>query len=296
MGVKILSDFDGVWTNQRDEAKHIEQYACTKIAEATGDDLASVTAAFGAFVDEVRAQPEEFGWAPTGRISAYVDEDPLLTTNSVFLQVLRGANDTARAWGEAIRAAGYEQLEQFADACFVGATKSFRAEHPPIMVDGAGETMQALLDAGADIVVVSNSRAEKLIAWLTEAGIDAGEGPEHAVRVRGNAKKWLLSDAPESIEIAGREVFVDRPAYLEALRAEAPDIVIGDVFSLDLALPSVLRERGEPGGPRQLVLRVQEHSPAWIRETRADGRIDALASHPRDLLPIVERLSLEAQA
>ncbi len=288
--MKILSDFDGVWTNQGQEAKHIERFTCAEIARVTGEPLDAVRHAFDDYIEALRRTPQDYGWAPNGRISAYVDEDPLLTTNSVFLVIMRALDETSKRWGQAIRAAGFEALEAFADHCFLGATKIFRRDHDPIMVEAAAETMRALLAKGAEVVVVSNSRSDKLIAWLGDVGIDAGEGPGHEVRVRGNAKKWALSDAQAEaapcIEVAGRRVYVDRPFYDAVFTQEAPDLVIGDVFSLDLALPSVLRARNESRAPSTLVLRAHPHTPAWIRETRAEGRIDHLVDHPRGLLDL----------
>jgi hypothetical protein len=71
-------------------------------------------------------------------------------------------------------------------------------------------------------------------------------------------------------------------------RSERPQLVIGDVFSLDLALPHVLRARNHPAAPRELVLRRHPHTPSWVLDGRAGGAIDRIVDDVADLLAVVE--------
>jgi hypothetical protein len=107
--------------------------------------------------------------------------------------------------------------------------------------------------------------------------------------VRGSASKWLIgSDA--AIDIAGRRIFVDRPRYRAAIEAEEADLVVGDVFSLDLALPHVMRTHGMAAAPRSLVLRHHPHTPSWVRDTAAGGAIDHMVAGLAELPAIVAAL------
>src|SRR5690606_2796753 len=87
--IKILSDFDGVWTNQRFEAADLLRHLVEQLAALTGQGVASVRNDVDRFTDAMRSAPHEHGWAPDGRISAYVDEDPLCESSALcrFLEL-----------------------------------------------------------------------------------------------------------------------------------------------------------------------------------------------------------------
>jgi phosphoglycolate phosphatase-like HAD superfamily hydrolase len=292
--VRILSDFDGVWTDQAAEAEHVQAYQHAEAARLAG--VAPMVAArdFAGYAAGVLGKPERFGWTPDGRITAYADEDPFCIPNSIAGWIEAAAERDARAalYRDAIRAAGFASLTAFADQCFHRACGSYREAHPPALVPGAAAAFQALHDAGAEVVVVSNSSATKVVGWLRHAGIDAGEADGHLVRVHGDAGKWHVA-GDEAIEIAGRRVLVDRPRYRAVIEDEDPDVVVGDVFSLDLALPHVLRASGNPCAPHLLALRRQAHTPEWILETSGDGAIDVVLDHVRDLVAVVRELAAQ---
>lgn len=291
MTIKILSDFDGVWTDQALEAENVKIYMAaeaSRFAGVSGDDAREH---FQRFEARVQADPANYGWAPDGRITAYVDEDPFCVANSVAMYLERAGDDEqALAYRRAILAAGEKDMTSFADRCFLTSTADYREQHPPALVPHAKEALEALHDAGAEIVVVSNSSSEKIIGWFQRAGVDAGVGHDAYLRVRGQAGKQVLGVGGETIEVAGRTICVDRPKYLAVIEDENPDLVIGDVFSLDLALPHVLRERKHPRAPSELVLRRHSHTPAWIHETRAEGAIDTIVDDIIELVDVVARL------
>lgn len=75
--------------------------------------------------------------------------------------------------------------------------------------------------------------------------------------------------------------------YRAAIEEEDPDLVIGDVFSLDLALPHVMRREGNPAAPSKLILRRHPHTPRWVLDTRAGGAIDVVVDDVAELLGLV---------
>jgi phosphoserine phosphatase len=110
-----------------------------------------------------------------------------------------------------------------ADKCFLTATGEYRSQHPPALVPGARAALDALHDAGVEVVVVSNSVSEKIVGWFRAVGVDAGEAEGHLVRVRGAAGKQVFGDSNACIELAGRRIHVDRPRYRRVIEEERPN-------------------------------------------------------------------------
>jgi phosphoglycolate phosphatase-like HAD superfamily hydrolase len=289
--MKILSDFDGVWTNQALEAEQVKLFLTAEAARLAGVKPETALAHFREYETQVRNTPERYGWAPDGRITAYVDEDPFCVPNSIAVYVEEGAEAHTRAYREAVLDSGYASLTAFADYCFMTAAGQYREQHPPALVPGTAEVLHELHGLGAEVLVVSNSPAEKIIGWFTAVGADAGTSAEHDLHVRGRAGKQTLGPTDESIEVGGRRIFIDRPSYVNVIEEEDPDLIIGDVFSLDLALPHVLRTRGNPKAPRTLVLRRHDHTPDWILDSRADGAIDRVVEGVHELIELVQTKS-----
>ena len=65
--------------------------------------------------------------------------------------------------------------------------------------------------------------------------------------------------------------------------------MIGDVFSLDLALPHVMRQAREIAP--QLALRRHPHTPSWVLDSRADGAIDLVVEQLDGLVEPVRTLA-----
>jgi len=294
---KLISDFDGVWTDQALEAACVREFAIDALAGITGTARASIVTDYDAMVAALVAQPAEHGWAPDGRISAYVDEDPLCQCSALCRFLERSTDATPTRWREAVLAAGHSSLGGFGEHCFHGGTKAFRDAHPACIVAGARDMLEDLHGAGAEIVVVSNSAPEKLIAFFAAAGIaaydhdvPASQAPG-ALRVRGAAGKWFIGETDRSITVGGRSIHVDRPRYRALITDERPDLVIGDVFSLDLALPHTMRTDGDPAAPQTLALRRHDHTPRWILDGHAGGAIDAVVDQVGDLAAVVASAS-----
>ena len=317
MTFKILSDFDGVWTNPGDEATGVQSLMIAETARLSGIDRDVVAGDFQVFGEIALGTPGAHGWAPDGRITAYVDEDPFCLGNSMagvlgglasgelsLAGCALGSVDgallpRANVYAGAIVARGFANPSAFADHCFLEATAAFLRDHPPALVPGAKAIAERFLAMGADVVVVSNSGEDKILNWLRDADIPAfsvhdDSRPANApcFRVRGSAAKFALGDGHESIQVSGRNIFVDRPKYRTVLEIENADFVIGDVFSLDLALPHSLREAGQSWAPRELILRRHDYTPKWVAESRAGGAIDHVVDGLDDLCDLCEtRLS-----
>lgn len=315
MCFKILSDFDGVWTNPVHEAQSVRDLMVAETARCVGVEPGGVARDFESFSQLAFAEPATHGWAPkefaAGRVTAFVDEDPFCAGNalaSVLGAVALGGYDVSDAglrdravsYSEAILqggfGVGFQNTEDFADHAFLAATSAYRRDRPHALVDGAADIAGALLDAGCELVVASNSETGKLLDWFSAVGIPCHDADRPApagrsIAARGSAGKFVLGPSSEVLEVADRRIFLDRPKYRRVLEAESADLVIGDVFSLDLALPSAMRAAGEACAPRELVLVRHPYSPAWSAVERAGGRIDHVIDRLSELPAIAARLA-----
>ena len=313
MSFKILSDFDGVWTNPGHEAESVRALMTREIARLTGASPSQVVSDFHAFHAVARAKPSCFGWAPPrftqGRVTAFVDEDPFCAGNaiaSVMGAIARGLLEhpdgelvtRAKDYGHAVLSKGFDQgfasTSDFADFAFLAATAAYREEVAHALVDRAHGIAMAILEDDMELVVVSNSSTDKLKAWFEAVeipcfGHDEARPAGRAARLCGSAGKFILGATHAHMAIADRHVYIDRPQYRAVIEAENPDLVIGDVFSLDLALPASMRAARESCAPGTLVLRRHDYSHAWCAEERAEGHIDHVIDDLDDLVPIAVR-------
>ena len=288
--MKVLSDFDGVWTDPRAEGAAVRQEMVEQAGRAAGVKLEEAQRDFANFERAVLAKPWGFGWISAGRLTAFADEDPFCLPSGLAGWVESAPGQREQAYRDAILGAGHDSLSSFADGCFHAATARLRAEHPPAMLPESRAQFDRLIEAGAEVVVVSNSSEEKVVGWFRSIGVDAGVEPGRALRVVGSARKFELGTSGETLSVAGREIQVDRPLYRAVLEAEGPDVVIGDVFSLDLALPHFLRLEKAPGAPQRTVLRRNAYSPDWVLKELADGAIDHVVDSVGELAELAPEL------
>ena len=281
--MKLLTDFDGVWTYPDEEGvangaaldAALEGMMGEEDRPAVRDWLARARAA-------VRAEPARWGWSTSGRIAAFADEDPFIE-HGALLHYL----DTARARDPlaARLAAAVEQREGSLGALGGRAhqegVRQVEARRGPAITAAAAQAGRELLAGGIDVVVVSNSGTEKLKRWFDHAGLPNRVHPDHAAgafRLRGSARKFVLAPgAGDAFEAGGLRVDVARPHYEEVLREERPDAVVGDVYSLDIALPLALKRREPAWRSVRLFWLVQPYSPDRIRRGLAslpDGDVE----------------------
>ena len=189
--------------------------------------------------------------------------------------VARAMCESWTARGRALEEAGAES-----HAAGVARVVSMRG---PAMVPAAGETGRAMLAAGVEVVVVSNSPNAKLAEWFAHAGLDAVGHPERragAFRLRGGSRKFEIdADRHAPLHLGDLAIETARPAYERVLREERPDAVIGDVFSLDLALPLRLRRTEPEWRDLRILWLLQPYTPRWLRarvEAHAGGEVECV--------------------
>lgn len=282
----LLSDFDGVWTEPTRELQAVHDTVIGELARLAGCDRAAMEDAYAGFAEQVLRQPEQHGWRIDGKLSSYVDEDVFAMPTAVgqWLDAAPGADERrlrARILDE------WPAVIDFLDDCYHGTCSRFRETHPHDLTRGAERVLRWLLDQGVTICFATNAPAEKVIDWFAHYRIEVADArhtsrEECRLRVFGRAGKQWLGESGATVEVGGRAVQVDRPQYRAILEQERPDAVVGDVFSLDLALPAWLRREGLAGAPQAIGLMHLRHTPDWVRAALGggpDGWVDWLVPH-----------------
>jgi hypothetical protein len=269
--MKLLSDFDGVWTLPDDEAAAQGAWIERTLRDWCGADRANAVAGWLADAHAaVAAEPRRYGWAPGGRLSAFGDEDPFTRSSGLLHHVhLRAAADPVAAEIlRAIEARGFT-LETFGALAHAEAVAQVERERGPGVTAEAAAAARAMLAAGVELVLVSNSGADKLGRWLEAAGVPGVVHPARragAATLRGTAKKFALDrERSAPLDVGGGPIETARPMYEAILREERPDAVVGDVFSLDLALPLSLRRSDAAFAGMRLFWLIRPYTPPWLR-------------------------------
>jgi hypothetical protein len=192
----------------------------------------------------VKADPDRYGWENDGLIVAPSHADPYILATTVGQLLLEAA-------GMSSRAERTEKLQGLYQRNYPRALTVFRPD--------AKAVIETLVATSIPVFVVTNSRTEHVEAKLDQL---APKGRSQ-ITVRGDARKFVLTppessdDAwkriPVQRELAGlsRPIYLQRGAYYEQLRRiwqetgtdAAGTLVCGDIFELDLALPSELGAR-----------------------------------------------------
>ncbi|MEL6713337.1 MAG: hypothetical protein AAFP86_06160, partial [Planctomycetota bacterium] len=144
--MRIVSDFDGVWTNQAGEAEAIRAGFARDAAALMGVPETRARAEFDGFLARTHAEPHLHGWWPRGHLTAFVDEDELLATGAVSVWLDRATDDPVAArWLDALRAAGHETAEDFANQQFGPAMRAHRRTGQHRLVPEARAVLDTVL-------------------------------------------------------------------------------------------------------------------------------------------------------
>jgi len=283
--MKLLSDFDGVWTLPFAEGVAQGEILDGAIVAALPEGM---RAAGVEWVRRARAavaaSPRRYGWAPGGRLSAFGDEDPFMPHSGLvhFAELAAATDPVAHALKDGLAARG-KTIDDLGGESHAAGVAQVVAQRGPAIVPEAREAVRSLHAAGVEVVVASNSGPDKLLAWFGHAGVEGVLHPERAdgaLRLRGGARKFL-TDEKRSEPLALGEVAIEtaRPFYEAILADERPDAVVGDVLSLDLALPLRLKRTNSAWSGVRLLWLIQSYTPAWLRalvERHAGDEIEAV--------------------
>ena len=271
--LKILMDFDGVFTDPREEGARCQELFDQGLVQMAGLDAELAGDWLAKARKGVEAEPTRFGWRNHGRVSAFGVEDPFIRSQGLgdwLDHAASGpdANAVLRAARERLVTNGIASFFALSGHAFNQMSKERIARGGPVADPEAVASVKRWLshECGHSVVVVSNSDPAKLAGFFQSEGLALSEH----FRLVGGAGKFELSGkvvrlADDHFVIGGTEYPVDRPKYQTVLEAERPDAVIGDCLSLDLSLPVALHARkafpGETAFSRGIFLRRRAYTP-----------------------------------
>lgn len=262
--MKFIFDFDGVLTDQTGEAKRYHELFCQALNENPQ------------FVQEATAlvekSPHLHGWKVHGRIAAYANED-LLVANvglAMCMDDLADDNPKFAALRDNLQSKNIPSFYELSQKAFGQMIAETRAGNINPIDPKTKTVFTKILDEGHTITVVSNSSTDRILNLLKNENLaveDHEKNPKAALRVRGGAKKFELAETKQGFFVENYWIDTARPNFEKIIREEKPDVLIGDVFSLDLALPYYLAKT-EPQNFAELtlILREQHYTPRWTRD------------------------------
>lgn len=293
-----MSDFDGVWTDPTEEYRAVRESVIRELAVCLQGDEDLARESIERIATHILETPGVYGWQADPkdeRLSSFVDED-FFCLPAAIGHYLAGPNLEAPL--VLIREAicrHWPNLPKFMDHCFHSTCDAFRKEVDHDLAPGAEGVLAALLDAGVRVTFVSNAPATKIQDWFGHHGFQVEDAREEQanslLRVYGRAGKQWLGPSNQALKMGGRLLFTDRPQYREILIREDPDMVLGDVLSLDLALPLAMRQEEHPAAPSSVTLLTRLGPPDWVRDSIGQGGPDHLLQNVRQLPDLIRSLA-----
>lgn len=292
----FLTDFDGVWTNPFAELQAVHACVRSELGRLGGHTEEAMLPLYQQFRAEVLAHPERHGWRLGGRLASYVDEDYFAVPTSIGQYIDEAPCEASQHLRAAILQE-WDSVLAFLDHCYHSTCNQFRTEVEHDLTEGAERVLQWLLHEKVQVVFGTNAPAEKVIDWFAHHGYAVVDGRstepgEYPLRVYGRSGKQWLGEEAQTLDFCGRQVECNRPQYREILEREEPDLVVGDVLSLDLAQPIALRNAGATGGPREVGVMHLRHTPDWVLNSIGPGpaQVNHLVAHITALPRIVTKL------
>lgn len=285
----LVTDFDGVWTEPEREARAVYAHLVTELARLAGQPAEAVWELVERHAAYVRAHPDRFGWPIAGVFTSYVDEDYFAFPAAVGRSLEEEREPEAAALHAAVRRE-FPSMGAFLDHCYHSTGDRFRAEVRHDLAAGAERVLAWLVEQGMAVTFVTNAPLAKVVDWFGVNGVAVADARDPAaaaapLRAYGRAGKQWLGDPSQAFDCAGRLVRTDRPQYRAILEQERPDVVLGDVLSLDLAQPLALRAQRRPGAPAFVGLLRRAHTPPWVLDSVGPGaaQIDFAVHHVTQL-------------
>jgi len=276
--MKFVCDFDGVLTDLSQEAARVREIFTQELGKLAGLGVSQRARLLEMAEQAMNESPQNYGWYSSGRISAYCNEDGFIRTNALGALLDGWAKDLSHptesaAIAQKLKDAGTASFTDLAQAAYLQMVKETAAGERHPLDERTRPVLETLLHRGHRVVIVSNSGTDRILQMFAEAGLKASAEAEAPLRVRGNAQKFVLGTTPKTFNVGPYRVDVDRPGYEKILLEEKPDFVVGDVFSLDLALPMALARDGKLKGLKG-ILRNRPYTPGWSLDhlTRGEGQ------------------------
>ena len=259
----VVFDFDGTLTDPGAVLEALQRATHAELAARLGLTIDRARALWADAAQVIDTAPASAGWEYEGHVVASLKADPYVSTNMVTLQAVTQAR----------RGATREELDREVVAIHLATHHANPAPFRP----EAKHVLDALIEAGKHVAVVTNSDGQTVNRRLDELGLQHRE----RLHMQGHAWKFVITqpaqraDAFEALPEFSRAAGLDRPVmlrrgrYFEKLASvwsacgasPSTTMVCGDIYEIDLAMPAAL------GCAVQLVLRPDTLD--WEREAVA---------------------------
>ncbi len=250
---------------------------------------------YAGFAQEVMRHPHRHGWKIDGQVTSFVDEDVFAMPTAVGQLIDQGEFEGTAHFREAVLRE-WTHVIDFLDHCYHSTCDRFRALYNHDLAPGAERVLAWLMERDVSITFATNAPAEKVTQWFDHQGYTVADARTHSreqskLRVYGRAGKQWLGPSRETMDYNGRAVAVDRPQYRQIIEQEDPDLIVGDVLSLDLSLPLNMRADGHPAAPAAIGLMHMPHTPAWAMQGFGEdpARVDWLVPHVTSLPRLISQ-------
>lgn len=237
----VVLDFDGTFTDSEVEGAPFAAVFPRYLQEATGAD-ARLFALWPEAIAAVGRESPELGWMMNGVAAAPADADPYVRCSMAAHKVL----DQLGLYLDG--AARSTLLQQVYKRAYAESIIAFRP--------GAAAALQAVMDRGVPVVVVTNSSTSHVRHKVDQLGLARPQ----EVEVIGDAMKFWVDPTPmghaafdelpavQPSDALQRPIYLRRNKYFQTLSrlwaqhgaSPTTTLVCGDIYELDLALPAAL--------------------------------------------------------
>ena len=248
--MQIICDFDGVFTDQTEHVRLYTDLMISEIERITGKDWPEIQQEIDEELHLPHSNPTAHGWKPLGTLSSYWNESDSFTATAIFENLLN------RRYQEVV-----EQHHPSIYKCLDKFFKQAYAETKPKMDQGIEAMFEKFKEQGVGLTIVTTSAEESTRALLNNnevpivgKALKFAHNPEFTtygtdVSVQHNKTTYIVN--------------VQRDKYHDIIKqAEekhgSVDLVVGDVFSLDLSLPYAMG--------KEIVLKKNDYTPAWAEK------------------------------
>lgn len=303
--LKLISDFDGVWTNQEREAEYVRNFIINRVSKLTSIKPDDVKSIFEECIKNMNKTPHDYGWNYDKCVACYYGEDPFGDNNAIFDYINKTASKSsysnykqnlAKIKEAVLTHTHNKTLADFSNECFTKSTSQFKLEGKLRPVSSAENAINELNHLGVDVVIASNSKTDKIEHLFLKAGFKVTNeksirrGKLHAI---GEAKKYVIdpsfNEVPERMEITKNyKPELRRKNYHQILLDEKPDYVLGDVFSLDIALPLYLRLHDPHFKKMKVIQKIHPHTPDWVKDYLGSNKVKGIAFMIDDVAQLPE--------
>ena len=251
--IQVVNDFDGVHTNQLKQAEMVKKVGIATLARLSGATKEYVSFQYNTIEQLIGQEPHRHGWILSDVITAYCDEDHFIRSSTILSKIVLENEDYKAAVEKR-----FTDTRKFIQHTFEEGCKQ---ASPQIDLEKSKKVFNESKKGGSNTTIVTNSETKRIEGYLAGVGI----------KVYGMAKKYDIdpnfTNIGNSLEIEhlGKTYRVDlrRRKYfniLEEIKEQKGEVVavVGDVFSLDLALPYALG--------MDIILKKNSYTPKWAEE------------------------------